>query len=101
MPQSFSELVWTATKKIPRGQVATYQQIARIIRRPQTARAVGNALNQNPYAPVVPCHRVVKSNGMVGGFASGTKKKIDLLKKEGIAIKAGKVVNLKEYLIKL
>ncbi len=101
MAQSFSESVWVATKKIPRGHLATYQQIARMIHRPRAARAVGNALNKNPYAPLVPCHRVVRSNGTVGGFASGTKNKVALLKKEGILIKAGRVVNLKEYLIKL
>lgn len=101
MAQSFSESVWAATKKIRRGQLATYQQIAKMIYRPRAARAVGNALNKNPYAPLVPCHRVVRSDGTVGGFVSGAKKKVALLKKEGITLKAGRIVNLREYLIKL
>jgi len=62
-------------------------------------RAVGNAMNKNPYAPEVPCHRVIKSNGFVGGFASGPKKKIQMLKKEGIEIKNNKI-DLKKYLYK-
>ena len=60
-------------------------------------RAVGNALNKNPYAPKVPCHRVIKTNGEVGGFASGTKNKIKLLEKEGIKINNSKI-DLKKYL---
>ena len=48
-------------------------------------------MNKNPYSPKIPCHRVIKSNGKIGGFASGTKNKINLLKKEGIIIKKGKI----------
>lgn len=54
-------------------------------------RAVGNALNKNPFAPKVPCHRVVSSDGSIGGFASGAMKKIELLKSEGIKVKGGKI----------
>jgi methylated-DNA-[protein]-cysteine S-methyltransferase len=63
-------------------------------------RAVGTAMNKNPYAPEVPCHRVVNSNGEVGGFANGTSKKIEMLKKEGIPIKDNKVENFEKYLYK-
>lgn len=99
MSQGFAELVWAATKKIPRGRVATYHQVAIMIKRPAAARAVGNALHKNPYAPLVPCHRVIRSDGMVGGFAGGSQRKIALLKKEGITIRAGRVVDLKKFLI--
>ncbi|HWA64450.1 MAG TPA: MGMT family protein, partial [Candidatus Paceibacterota bacterium] len=58
-------------------------QVAAAIGRPRAARAVGNALNKNPFAPEVPCHRVIRSDGSTGGFAFGRKKKIQLLKKEG------------------
>jgi methylated-DNA-[protein]-cysteine S-methyltransferase len=95
---TFSQEVWAATKKIPKGKVATYASIAQMIKRPHSARAVGNALNANPYAPVVPCHRVVKSDGSVGGFASGPKKKIALLTAEGVVIIKDKVTPLKRYL---
>jgi len=94
--KNFAEKVWAATKKIPRGQVASYQQIANIIKYPRSARAVGNALNKNPYALIVPCHRVIKSTGEVSGFADGQKKKIALLKKEGIIIKEGRVLGWKK-----
>lgn len=59
-------------------------------------RAVGNAMNKNPYAPEVPCHRVISSDGSLGGFALGPKKKIAMLKKEGVEIKNGKI-DLKKY----
>ncbi len=95
---TFSQEVWAATKKIPKGKVATYAIIARMIKRPKSARAVGNALNANPYAPVVPCHRVVRSDGSIGGFASGPKKKITLLTHEGVKIVNGKVTPLQNYL---
>lgn len=96
----FNKVVWEATRLIPKGRVATYGLIAKIIGRPKAARAVGNALNKNPYAPAVPCHRVVRSDGTVGGFAGGTKQKIILLTKEGIAIKQGRVQFLEKYLYK-
>ena len=88
---NFQTQVYRACSKIPRGKISTYHEIARVLKNPRAARAVGNALNKNPFAPQVPCHRVIKSNGEVGGFASGTKKKIALLKKEGIIIKKGKI----------
>ncbi len=95
---TFNERVWAATKKIPKGKVATYGLIAKMIGKPKSARAVGNALNKNPYAPIVPCHRVVRADGSIGGFASGPKKKIEILKKEGVAIVKNKVAPLTTYL---
>ncbi len=83
---SFSSLVWRANKLIPAGKVATYGQLAVSIGCPDAARAVGNALNKNPFAPQAPCHRVVRSDGGVGGFAGGQKVKIKLLKNEGVKI---------------
>lgn len=68
---------------IPKGKTLTYKQVAIGIKMPQAARAVGNALNKNPLAPEVPCHRVIRSDGTTGGFASGSQKKIQLLKAEG------------------
>ncbi len=95
---SFNTQVWNATKQIPKGKVATYGTIARMIGRPGSARAVGNALNKNPYAPKVPCHRVVRSDGQVGGFASGSDQKTKMLKAEGVAISNGKVKSLNNFL---
>lgn len=93
---SFAESVYRVLKRVPKGSLTTYAALARAIGRPGAARAVGNALNKNPYAPQVPCHRVVRSDGRVGGFASGTGKKIALLRKEGVLIVHGKV-DLKRF----
>jgi O-6-methylguanine DNA methyltransferase len=79
----FQKAVYRAVARIPTGNTMTYAQVARAIGRPRAARAVGNALNTNPFAPKVPCHRVVRSDGTIGGFASGTLKKRALLRKEG------------------
>ena len=95
----FAEKVYKLTKKIPRGKVSTYQAIAKALGC-KAYRAVGNALNKNPYAPIVPCHRVVKKSGEICGFASGTKNKIKLLKKEGIKIKNNKVVYFEKVLFR-
>jgi O-6-methylguanine DNA methyltransferase len=79
----FQKDVYMVVACIPRGNVLTYAQVACLIGRPGAVRAVGNALNRNPFAPRVPCHRVVRSDGTVGGFASGTRAKRALLRKEG------------------
>lgn len=94
----FENLVYQATKKIPKGKISTYSQIAFYIGKPKSYRAVGNALNKNPFAPEVPCHRVVKSDGLLGGFAYGINKKRILLKQEGIGLKNNRVLNFKEKL---
>jgi methylated-DNA-[protein]-cysteine S-methyltransferase len=87
----FEKRVYQVVKKIPRGEVLTYKQVAVKLGNAGLARAVGNALNKNRDKKV-PCHRVIRSNGYVGGYASGTKKKIAVLKKEGIKIKNSGVV---------
>lgn len=96
----FEEAVLEKLKQVPGGQVTTYGELARAVGRPRAMRAVGNALNKNPYAPDVPCHRVVRSDGRLGGFARGVKKKIILLEGEGVKTKSGKVVNFNEIIYK-
>ena len=71
-------------KRIPKGQVRTYKEVAQAIGRPKAFRAVGNALNQNPDLKTIPCHRVVRSDGKVGGYRYGTKRKQKLLREEGV-----------------
>ena len=88
---AFEDKVHAAAAKIPRGKVSTYARIAKAIGKPKAARAVGNALNKSPGMPKCPCHRVVKSCGTVGGFASGPAAKKKLLSKEGIRFRGGKV----------
>ena len=79
----FQRLVYRATARIPKGQVRSYAWVARRIGRPRAARAVGNALNRNPFTPLVPCHRVVRTDGSLGGYAGGPEKKRRLLRREG------------------
>jgi methylated-DNA-[protein]-cysteine S-methyltransferase len=81
---SFQKEVWRATHKIPFGSVVTYKEIARRITRPKTFRAVGQALGANPIAIIVPCHRVISSDGTLGGFGLGLELKKHLLTLEGI-----------------
>ena len=97
---NFSESVLRLAAKIPKGKVATYRQIAVALGKPNAFRAVGNALNKNPHLIKIPCHRIVKSNGEVGNYASGAKRKIVLLRKEGIEIENGKIIELKRHLYK-
>ena len=80
----FEKSVYKAILKIPSGEVRTYGWVAKAIGRPKASRAVGNALNKNPYSPIVPCHRIIRSDGSMGGFALGLKMKKILLKREGI-----------------
>jgi methylated-DNA-[protein]-cysteine S-methyltransferase len=80
---NFSEKVFKIVRKIPRGGFLTYNEVAKLAGRPWAWRAVGNILSKNKN-PQIPCHRVIKSNGKVGGYRHGTKKKIALLRKEGI-----------------
>lgn len=96
---SFNSRCYEILRQVPRGKVTTYKSLAEALGT-KAYRAVGNAMHKNPYAPKVPCHRVIKSNGEVGGFASGTKNKIAMLKKEGVKIKNGKV-DLKKFEFKL
>ncbi|MDP2907363.1 MAG: MGMT family protein [Nanoarchaeota archaeon] len=96
----FAEKVYRIVKKIPAGRVSTYKNVAESLGC-KAYRAVGNALNKNPYAPIIPCHRIVRSDGMVGGFASGTKNKIKLLNKEGVRIIKCKVLDFEKVFYKL
>lgn len=97
----FQVAVLGAIKKIPRGKVTTYKAVARKVGRPKASRAVGNALHINPWAPKVPCHRIVKSDGGIGGYGGGVAKKITLLKKEGVKIKNEKVSEFNQKFIRL
>ena len=82
MALTFTEKVFEAVKKISKGEVRTYGQIAKAIGKPGSARAVGNALNKN-YNPAIPCHRVIRADGTTGGYNRGAKQKRTLLKEEG------------------
>mgnify|MGYP001174998316 CR=1 FL=1 len=84
----FQLKVWSYLKKIPRGRVKTYYEVAKAIKKPLAVRAVANAIGKNPFAPKIPCHRVIRSDGSLGGYSGkgGVKTKRFLLKKEGITL---------------
>ena len=84
----FQLKVWAYLRKIPRGSVRTYSQVAKDIGKPLAIRAVANAIGKNPYAPKIPCHRVIRSDGSLGGYSGkgGVKTKRFILKKEGIKL---------------
>ena len=83
----FQVKVWKYLKTISKGRVKTYKQVAIGINRSKSARAVANACAKNPYSPKIPCHRVIRSDGKLGGFSGpgGIKSKKKLLKKEGFS----------------
>ena len=95
-----SENVYGLLKRVPEGKVTTYAEIAVALGNRNLARVVGNALNRNPDIVVVPCHRVVKSDGSVGGYRLGVLRKVELLEKEGITVKGGMVSDLKAHLFR-
>ena len=84
----FQLKVWAYLRKIPRGSVRTYSQVAKDVGKPLATRAVANAIGKNPYAPKIPCHRVIRSDRSLGGYSGkgGVKTKRLLLKKEGIKL---------------
>ena len=92
----WQKIVYQKLRQVPKGKVTTYQSLAQATGNTKAARAIGNALNKNPDAPHTPCHRVVRSDGSLGGYALGLKAKINILKKEGIEIKRGRI-DLKKF----
>lgn len=104
MPTNFAEKIYFQLKKVPKGKVTTYKELAKIINS-KAYRAVGNALRCNPFAPKVPCHRAVSSDGGIGGFKgfkSGRTidEKIDMLRNEGVLVERGKIKDFETILYK-
>ena len=104
--KNFNQRIWELTKKVPKGKVTTYKILAEVAGT-KAYRAVGNAMNKNPFGilnctgkNMVPCHRVVDSKGHLHGFAHGLKKKKQLLEKEGIKIKNNKIVEFEKVLFR-
>ena len=85
----FQLKIWNYLKKIPKGKVKTYIEIAKAIGKPKAFRAVANAVGKNPYPPLIPCHRVIRSDGSLGGYSGkgGIKEKRRLLLKEKVYLK--------------
>jgi O-6-methylguanine DNA methyltransferase len=101
---NFDERVWKLMERIPRGNVTTYGEIARKLNT-KAYRAVGNACRKNPYAPRVPCHRVVRSDGTIGGFGGKTsgktvEEKTLLLREENVEVRNGRVIDFEKVLFR-
>jgi methylated-DNA-[protein]-cysteine S-methyltransferase len=101
---SFYERVYEKMREIPKGRVSTYGEIARALGS-HAYKVVGNACRNNPYAPEVPCHRVVNSNGFIGGFGGEQRganilRKIELLRKEGVEMDGLMIADFKKILFK-
>ena len=94
----FEKDVLVATFKIPCGKVSTYKRMAEKVGKPLAYRAAANALHKNPLHPIVPCHRVVRSDGRFGGEKKRAESRRQLVEKEGVPIKNGKVKMTKEIL---
>lgn len=94
---NFDEKVWALCRKVPKGRVTTYREIAKALKT-KAYRAVGNALHANPYAPIVPCHRIVNSDGCLSGYGSNIKRRLLHLKKEGIRVKNNRVIDFENVL---
>lgn len=91
-----NEDVYTLLTEIPPGKVSTYGDIARALGRPKASRLIGSIIANNPNPISVPCHRVIKSNGEIGGFMYGQQKKREILEKEGIIFQGTFVKNFEE-----
>lgn len=91
------QAVYDLVSDIPAGKVVTYGQLATLLGNSRASRGIGKILNQNPSPIIVPCHRVVCSDGHVGGYMYGKDQKISLLLKEGIPIKDDKIKDFEKY----
>jgi len=89
------EKVYKKLLEVPLGMVTTYGELSKAVGIKNGQRVIGGIMNKNPYPVIVPCHRVIKSDGKIGGYAWGEKIKISMLAKEGVKIKNGKIVDLK------
>lgn len=82
----FEKKVYKALLTIKKGEIKSYEWLAKRIGNPKAARAVGNALNKNPFPGIIPCHRIIRKDGSIGGFAKGTALKKKLLAREGLRL---------------
>jgi len=85
--------VYKKLLKVPKGKVTTYSELAKAVGLKNGQRAIGRIMNKNPFPVIVPCHRVILSNGKIGGYAWGENVKTNMLSKEGIKIKNGKILD--------
>ena len=91
---NLEDRVYKKLLEVPSGMVTTYGELAKAVGLKNGQRVIGRIMHKNPYPVIVPCHRVIKSNGQIGGYAWGEKIKANMLSKEGMKIKNGKITDL-------
>ena len=96
MATEFEKQVYRIVAEIPRGEVRSYRWVAEKIGSPRAYRAVGNALNKNRHPQSIPCHRVIRSDGSIGGYAKGSALKVDILRREGLDVDKMRCYNRKQ-----
>ena len=92
---NLEQKIYKKLLEVPKGQITTYGELAKAVGLKNGQRIIGKIMNKNPYPVIIPCHRVVMSTGKIGGYAYGEQIKINLLNDEGIQIKNGKFIDLK------
>ena len=91
---SLDKKIYKKLLEVPKGKITTYGELAKAVGLKNGQRAVGKIMNKNPYPVIIPCHRVIKSDGKIGGYAYGEEIKSNMLAREGITIKNGKILDL-------
>ncbi len=91
---SLDKKIYKKLLEVPKGKITTYGDLAKAVGLKNGQRAVGKIMNKNPYPVIIPCHRVIKSDGKIGGYAYGEEIKSNMLSKEGIKIQNGKILDL-------
>ncbi len=98
--KDIDERVYEKLKSVPKGKITTYKDLSDAVNFKNGQRVIGMIMRKNPLIVKIPCHRVVMSDGSIGGYAKGVDTKIKLLKKEGVVVKNGKVISFTEKLYK-
>ena len=93
-------MVYKKLLQVPKGKITTYSELAKAVGLKNGQRAIGRIMNKNPYPAIVPCHRVVNSDGKIGGYSYGKDVKTSMLTKEGIEIKNGKILDFEKRVFK-
>jgi methylated-DNA-[protein]-cysteine S-methyltransferase len=93
-------MVYKKLLQVPKGQITTYGELANAVGLKNGQRTIGRIMNKNPYPAIVPCHRVVNSNGKVGGYAYGINVKENMLEKEGVEIQNGKILDFEKRIFR-
>ncbi len=93
-------MIYKKLLQVPRGKITTYGELSKAVGLKNGHRVVGQIMNKNPYPVIIPCHRVVNSNGQIGGYAYGQDVKTNMLYKEGIKIQNGKILDFEKRIYK-